>query len=405
MGFIGVGSMGGGHMRTFSSYEDVQGLAVCDLRRSFRENARQRIDEQYGGKVCRTYSDFRELLARDDIDAVTIATPDHWHVLIGLEAARNRKDMYYEKPLSMSIESNKAVRAAIKRYGVVFQFGTQQRSDEKFRHACELARGGRLGKLATIMVGSHPSIRYDNQPIQPTPDKDDLDYDMWLGPALWEPYTFQRCASRAEGSVGVWMHIYDYGLGGLGGAWGIHHVDIAQWGNGSDDTGPVEVRGSGRLPEDGIADTWIEFEVEHLYANGVRMIHMNTAAAMKRAEQFKLHRGLGILFVGSDGWVLVGRDFIDAEPKELLDVRFAPDEQLLQRSTNHRRNFIECVRSRKETISPIDAASRSDTICHLDDIAMRLGRKLKWDPQNEVFINDQQANRMLGRPMRSPWHL
>jgi len=332
-------------------------------------------------------------------------TPEHWHALIGIEAARNGKDMYYEKPLSMCIADSKAVRSEVNRYNVVFQFGTQQRSDEKFRFACELARNERIGKLHTIMVGSHPSVSWKNEPNQPAPDKNEFDYDTWLGPAPWAPYTYERCASRAMGTEGMWTHIYDYSLGGLGGAWGVHPIDIAQWGNGTDHTGPVEIHGTGVIPADGLADTPIEWEVEHIYANGVKMIHMNTKIALKRAEQFSLNNGLGILFIGDEGWVLVEREFIDAEPKSLLTATIGPNEIRLPRSNNHRRNFIESVKSRQQTICPVDTAVRTDTICHLDDIAIRLGRKLRWDPEKEQFINDEQANRMLSRPMRSPWHL
>ncbi len=403
MGFIGVGSMGGGHVRSFTARPQVQSVAVCDLRRSFRKRAKQRVDAVCEDNSCRTYHDYRELLGCDDIDAVLIATPDHWHALVAVEAARRGKDMYCEKPLSMSIAWSKAVRDAVKRHGVVFQFGTQQRSDEKFRLACELARSGRLGKLQKIMVGSHPSITLDNKPLQPAPDKEELDYEMWLGPAPWSDYSYERVASRAEGSVGYWMHIYDYCLGGLSGAWGIHHVDIAQWGN--DGTFPVEISGTGVLPRDGLTDTPIAWEVSHKYANGVEMIHMDTATALERSRQFAMHRGLGILFVGTEGWVLVGRDFIAAEPESLLRVEFGPDEERLYKSNDHRRNFIECVKTRGQTASGIDSAFCSDVICHLDDIAIRLGRKLRWDQEKEEFVGDDQANRFLDRSMRSPWHL
>ena len=405
MGFIGVGSMGGGHLRSFLGYDDVQVVAVSDLREAFRQKAVERVRLQYGGKGCDAHHDFRELLARDDIDAVTVVTPDHWHGLIAVEAARCGKDMYCEKPLTMSVTDSKAVRSAVNRYGVIFQFGTQQRSDEKFRFACELARNEKIGKFHTIIVSSYASIACPNQPSEPAPDRSEFDYDTWLGPAPWVPYSYQRCASRAMGTEGMWTHIYDYSLGGLGGAWGIHHVDIAQWGNGTDDTGPVEIQGTGVIPADGLADTAIEWEVEHLYANGVKMIHMNTKAALNRAKQFSLHNGLGILFWGSEGWVLVCREFLDAEPKSLLTATIGPDEIHLPQSDNHRRNFLECVKTRQKTICPIETAVRSDTICHLDDIAIRLGRKLRWDPEKEQFINDDQANRMLTRPMRSPWRL
>ncbi|MHC4510360.1 MAG: Gfo/Idh/MocA family protein, partial [Planctomycetota bacterium] len=395
----------GGHLRTFLGYDDVQVVAVSDLREMFRQKALERVRRRYGDKSCDVYHDFRELLARDDIDAVTVVTPDHWHGLIGIEAARQGKDVYYEKPLAMSVTEGKAVREAVNRYGVVFQFGTQQRSDEKFRFACELARNGRLGKLCTIMVSSHPSTTCPTQPNQPTPSRDEFDYDTWLGPAPWAPYTYERCASRAMGTLGIWTHIHDYSLGGLGGAWGIHHVDIAQWGNGTDDTGPLEIEGTGVIPADGLADTPIQWQVEHIYANGVKMIHASTRIAARRAKQFAVRNGPGILFVGTEGWALVGRGYLEAEPKSLLTATIGPDEIHLPESTSHRRNFLECVKSRRETVCPIETAVRSDTICHLDDIAVRLSRKLRWDPEKEEFINDDQANRMLSRPMRSPWRL
>ncbi|KPK44931.1 MAG: hypothetical protein AMJ65_01520 [Phycisphaerae bacterium SG8_4] len=405
MGFIGVGSMGGGHLRTFLGYDDVQAVAACDLRAMFRQRAVDRVERYYSGKGFKAYRDYRELLARDDIDAVTVVTPDHWHALIGIEAARNRKDMYYEKPLAMSVTEGKAVRETVNRYGVVFQFGAQQRSDEKFRFACELALNERIGKLHTIVVSSYASMTFPNQPSQPVPDKDEFDYDTWLGPAQWVPYTYERCASRTMGTDGLWTHIYDYSLGGLGGAWGIHHVDIAQWGNGTEDTGPVEIEGTGVIPADGLADTPVEWEVEHTYASGVKMIHASTRIAAKRSRQFAVRKGPGILFIGTEGWVLVGRGYLQAEPKSLLTATIGPDEVHLPASVNHRRDFLECVRSRKRTICPVETAVRSDTICHMDDIAIRLGRKLRWDPDREEFINDETANRMLTRPMRSPWRL
>lgn len=409
MGCIGVGSMGGGHLRTFSGYEDVRVVAACDLRRQFRERAKQVVDQRYGDTGCKTYTDFRELLARADIDAVCIAAPDHWHTLIALEAARNGKDMYMEKPVDVHVSAAKALRNAVNEYGVVFQFGTQQRSGRNFRHACELVRNQRIGKLQTIIVGSLPGLRFPNQPTEPEPDPNEFDFDFWLGPALPAPYSFQRCASRAEGSVGVWMHIYDYGLGCLSGAWGIHHIDIAQWANGADNTGPVVIEGTGSFPNDGLADMPIEWRVAHKYANGVTMIHTTTKKAMAEYPQFHnstlQYKGCGILMIGTEGWVIVSRGGIDAEPKSLLTDVIGPDEIHLPVSNSHKRNFLDCVRSRQQTICPIETAVRTDTVCHLDDIAIRLGRKLRWDPEKELFINDDTANRMLSRPLRSPWHL
>ena len=410
MGAIGIGSMGHGHLRSFSAQEDVAMVAVCDLRRTFRERSKRHVDERYGNTDCVMYDDYRELLAGPDIDAVVVATPEHWHALVGLEAARNSKDMYLEKPVDVHVAAAQALRQAVNHYGVVFQFGTQQRSGRDFRHACELVRNRRIGKLHTIVVGSLPGAELPNQPVQPEPDPKDFDYDMWLGPAPWTPYTFQRSASRSEGSPGYWMHIHDYGLGCLSGAWGIHHIDIAQWGNDSDDTGPLEIAGTGVLPKDGLCDTPLTWWVEHRYANGVNMIHTTRDQAVKQFTQFNSqagchYPGVGILFLGSDGWVIVSRGGIDADPKSLLQATFDSSEERLPVSTNHRRNFLDCVKTRRRPISHIEAAVRSDTICHLDDIAIRLGRKLRWDPKAERFTDDPEANRMLSRPLRSPWRL
>ncbi|UCG57408.1 MAG: Gfo/Idh/MocA family oxidoreductase [Phycisphaerales bacterium] len=402
MGCVGVGSMGGGHLRVFNSFDDVEVVAACDLRKIFRTRAEERVG-------CKTYTDFRELMAREDIDAVCIATPDFWHALVAIEAAKNGKDMYMEKPVDVHVAAAKALREAVNRYGVVFQFGTQQRSGRDFRLACELVRNKRIGKLQTIVVGSLSSMEFPNQPTQPTPDVKEFNYDMWLGPAPWAPYTYERCASRAMGTDGLWTHMYDYSLGGLSGAWGIHHVDIAQWGNDTDHTGPVEVEGTGTFPKDGLSDTAIAWHVEHKYENGVTMVHTNSKNAAKIYPEFhsdKLqYKGCGILFMGTEGWVIVSRRGIDAHPKSLLKETIGPDEIRLPVSNNHRRNFIECVKTRSQPICSIETAVRSDTICHLDDIAMRLGRKLRWNPDKEEFINDERANQMLTRPLRSPWHL
>lgn len=409
MGCIGVGSMGGGHVRGFLAQEDVRVAAICDLRRAFRRKAKQTVDAHYGASDCSTHRDYRELLARADIDAVCIATPDHWHALIGIEAACHGKDMYLEKPVDVHVTAAQALRSAVNRYGVVFQFGTQQRSGRDFRFACELVRNAGIGRLRTIVVGSLPGIELPNQPTQPAPDPREFDYDMWLGPAPWAPYTFERAASRAEGSVGHWMHIHDYGLGCLSGAWGIHHVDIAQWGNGTDDTGPLEIEGSGTLPADGLCDTPLTWRVEHAYANGVRMLHIDSQHTEREFPEFARaaaslqHRGCGILFIGSDGWVIVSRGGIDAEPKSLLQETFDSSAVRLPVSNDHKRDFLDGVKTRGKTVSPIEAAVRSDTICHLDDLAIRLGRRLHWDPAQEQFINDPEANRLLTRPLRSPW--
>mgnify|MGYP000882389215 CR=1 FL=1 len=394
MGMIGVGGMGSGHVRALLTHDDVRVVAICDVREEFRLRAKERVDAKYQDKACATYNDFRELLARRDIDAVLIAVPDHWHALIGIEAAQAGKDMYYEKPMARTVAESKAVRTAVKRHQVVFQFGTQQRSSYNYRFAAELVANGRIGELKTIMIGSATSQYIPNQPEQPVPPG--FDYDMWLGPAPWAPYTFERCTSK-------WTLIYDYSLGCVGGAWGVHDVDIAQWVLG-DNTAPTEIEGWGVFPKDGLYDTVTAWEIEHTYPNGVKLVHMDMRTALKKAKQFSLH-WMGMLFEGTEGWIYVSRDGIHTHPASLLKTVIGPNEIQFPRSTDHRRNFLDCVRTRRQPLSPIEAAVRSDTICHQADIAMRLKRRLQWDPHLELFVGDEQANRMLSRTMRSPWHL
>ncbi len=381
---------------------DVHVAAVCDVRESARLRAKNTVDQRYGDSACATYSDFRELLARKDIDAIVNATPDHWHVLIALEAARNGKDMYHEKPLGMSVQEAQVLRDEIHRTGRVFQFGTQQRSSYNFRFACELARNKKIGDLKTVVLGGVGGGERENPPPEPPaePVPPGFDYNMWLGPAPWAPYSAQRCSS-------AWGSIRDYCLGGISGAWGIHDVDIAQWAANADDTGPIEIEGTGEVPTDGLATAITAWNITHTYANGVKVLHMDGKAVRDYAKQngFPELPWMGVLFIGTDGWIFASRNTLRAKPSSLLRIALSPDDLRLYYSNNHARNFVECVLSRRKTICPIESAVRSDTVCHIDDIAVRLGRKLRWDPAREIFLNDQDANRMLVRPMRSPWRL
>jgi len=393
MGCIGLGIRGTALMRAFLSHKDVQIVAVCDVYKSQRQKAKKIVDENYGNTDCTTYSDFREVCGQEDIDAVCIATPDHWHVPISLEAARAGKDMYTEKALGLSVSWDKTLREVCHRYGRVFQWGTQQRSGRNFRYGCELVRNGRIGKLHTILVGVPHDFAFPNQQIQPVPEG--LDYDMWLGPAPWVPYTYQRCRPwTKQESYSIWYHISDYCLGGIGGFWGVHHVDIAQWGHGTDQTGPVEIKGNAEFPRDGLADCAISWKVYHRYADGVTMIYMDN----------KQHKQ-GVTFQGTEGWIHVSRRGIWAEPKSLLTSVIGKDEIHLIESPDHQRNYLDAIKTRKRTICPVEVAVRTDTICHLTDICTRLGRKLRWDPEREDFVDNDQASRMLTRPMRSPWHI
>ncbi len=383
VGCIGVGPQGCGVMRNFLNQPEAQVVAVCDVKRPCRESAQREVNAHYGDSGCAAYGDFRELLARDDIDAVLIASPDHWHVPLALAAAKAGKDMYVEKPLTLSLRQGQVLRDAIHRYGRIFQYGTQQRSSREFRFACELVRNGRIGELRTMKVGSPASRVSEN--IEPMPVPDWIDYDMWLGPAPWAPFSENRVVNQ------YWWHNSDYALGFVAG-WGIHHVDIAQWGNNADATGPVEAEGTGVFPADGFCDCATRWNVIMRYANGVVLDYADEAQNKH-----------GIRFEGTEGWIHVARSFLDAEPKKLLTATFGPGDVRLYDSRNHVGNLLDCIKSRKPTVCPIDTAIRSDMICHLSDIAMRLGRKVRWDPDRECFRDDASANRMLTRAMREPW--
>ena len=393
VGCIGLGNRGPMLMKAFLGQSDARVVAVCDVNGQQREQGKSTVDQHYGDEGCAAYNDFRELCCRPDIDAVSIASPDHWHVLHSLEAVRNGKDIYTEKALGLSLAQDKALRAACHRYGAVFQWGTQQRSEENFRFGCELVRNGRIGKLETIEVGVPHDFAFPNQPTEPVPDY--LDYDLWLGPAPWAPYTFHRCRPWSKkDSYSIWYHISDYCLGGIGGYWGIHHLDIAQWGHGTDHTGPVEVEGTAEFPEDGLTDCAVSWKIEHTYADGVKMIYTDN-------EQNKQ----GVTFHGTEGWVFVRRGQIDAHPKSLLSSQIGPDEIHLPKTPGHQREFLDCIKSRKQTVSNIDVAVRSDTISHLTDICTRLRRKVRWNPDTEEIIGDAEAGRMLTRSMRAPWRV
>ncbi len=408
LGVIGLGIQGTGNMKAFLGHPEMQVVAVCDVHEGQRAKGKQVVDEFYGNADCRAYGDFRELIARPDLDAIQITAPDHWHALIALEAARHGKHMYYEKPMGWSAQAAKAVRQAVHDSGVVFQFGTQQRSGGNFRYVCELVRNQRIGKLKTILVGVPGSVPFPKQPTEPVPK--DLDYEMWLGPAPMAPYCFERVrpyTSRPNESwtrnYSTWYHISDYCIGFIGN-WGIHHLDIAQWGHGSESTGPVEVEGQGEFPTEGMADCALSWQVDMRFADGVTLVHMDDETSKKHPLQQGGH-GHGILFLGTEGWVFVDRGGMDASPKALLKEVIGEKETHLFKSDNHHGNFVDAVKGRKAPASSIDLSVRSDALCHLAQTAIKLRRKLKWDPKQEVFVGDAEANRMLDRPMRAPWKL
>lgn len=405
MGCIGTGNQGTNDMRGFLRDSRVQVVAVCDVNRESagywdgriggREPARRIVEEHYAAgkesgayKGCAGYEDFRELLARDDIDAVLIALPDHWHSISVIEAAKAGKDIYGEKPLSLTIPEGRAMSDTVRCYGRIFQTGSQQRSDQNFRRACELVRNGRIGKLHTVkcgLPGGTPDISKMGNRDKPEPVPDGFNYDRWLGPAPEAPYCPARCHVNFR-----W--ILDYS-GGQVTDWGGHHPDIAQWGMDTEKTGPVEIRNAkGEFAPDGLYNTAQKFYFECIYKNGVKLIVSNK------------ERG-GVTFEGAEGSVWADRGRHDANPKSLLESVIGPNEIHLYRSDDHARNFIDCVLSRNEPVAPIETAHRSITIGHLGNIAMRLGRDLKWDPDAERFVDDEEAQRMASRAMRSPWRV
>jgi predicted dehydrogenase len=397
VGCIGVGPQGTGVMGNFLRQKDARVVAICDLKKPRREAVRDIVNKHYQDTSCVIYEDFRDLVARDDIDVVLVATTDHWHVLVSLAAVRSGKDVYMEKPMGLSVAQDQAMREAVHRYGRKFQFGTQQRSERNFRFACELALNGRIGKLHTINVWS-PGSSSGGDP-KPAPEPDWIDYNMWLGAAPYVPYTKDRCSNS------LWWFISDYALGFIAG-WGIHPVDIAIWGGGDKVKTPLEIEGKGVWPSsDGVCDTAMNWDVVCKYDSGVTMNFTGWPCREEWTKRYGKIQSHGTAFEGTDGWVQVNRGGLTAHPKELLSTEFGPDEIQLVKSGNHVRNLLDCVKSRAETISNVDAAVQGDIICHISDIAIRLEQKLKWDPKKERFLNSDEANRMLKRAMRSPWHL
>ncbi|HPC93990.1 MAG TPA: Gfo/Idh/MocA family oxidoreductase [Sedimentisphaerales bacterium] len=389
IGCIGVGSQGMGNMNGFLEKNDARILAVCDVDRRHRDAAKRRVDEKYGNHDCATYHDFRELIARDDIDALSLALPDHWHSIPVIMAARAGKDMYGEKPLARTIHEGKMMVEAVHRYDRIWQTGSWQRSQENFHHACELVRNGRIGKVTRVEVGLPTGGATGNPPVSPVPEG--LDWDFWLGPAPWRP--FMKYGGNAP--HWDWRWIMDYSGGQLT-DWAGHHVDIAHWGLGLEDTGPIEIEGKGVYPTDGIYDVPTEYKFTCRYANGVEMVV---------ASDKLVPKGMGTVWYGEKGWIHVDRGRQATNPPELWNEKIGPGEIRLYESRDHQQNFLDCVKTRKKTITPIEVAYRSISVGHLGEIAMLLGRKVQWDPDKQVFVNDDTANRMLSRPMRAPWHL
>lgn len=409
---IGVGNRGGSNVwQDFvATQDDVRLVAACDCFASRREAFAARVNAFYGGSYCQPMADWREVLARKDVDGVVISTPDHWHVPLAFHAAKAKKDLYVEKPLGVALAWAFRLREAVAANGVVFQYGTQQRSSSEFTRAVELVRNGHIGKIKHVDAwcsdlktpGQYAQVFAERSgDTEPAPVPADLDYETWIGPAPMKPYTKSRCTEWGA------YHVYDYALGFIAG-WGAHPLDIAQWGLEADHTSPVSYEGKGEIPQGGLFDTVGGWDVSCRYASGVTLRFMSDQVAKgvpglmddPRKRPYLDH---GTTFWGEGGWISVSRGFLYASPKELQKQPVRDDEKHVVRSSSQGRNFVQSMRTRKPTISSLESAIRSDTISHLSDIAIRLGRPLRWDPEKEEILGDAEASARLNRPMREPW--
>jgi len=359
-GVIGVGGPA-------KSAGGTRKIAVCDVRKD-------KVRNYLTDKSVAVYSDFREILARDDIDVVFIGTPDHWHAIPAIEAAKAGKDIYCEKPMSLTIAEAREMVTVVRRYNRVFQTGSQQRSSYggKFKFAVEMVRSGRIGDIKRIHVSVGGPSGPCGEPSEPKPD--DVDWDRWLGPAPWRPFN-QKVLTR-------WRAFRDYSGGGMT-DWGAHHFDIVQWALDKDESGPVEI-----IPSNGRDVRYLTY----VYDNGVEVSHRS-------------HRFGGVVFEGTDGVIRVSRQVLETEPASIMSKPIGPDEVHVYDSTRegHFGNFVRCVRSRQRPVCDVEIGCRSVTVCHLGNIAYWLGRPLRWDPVRERFIGDEHANHWLSRSKRAPW--
>jgi predicted dehydrogenase len=413
---INVGAIGTGRI---SRVHDLPGIwkhdrarimAVCDLDSKRVQDAVTHVNGYYTKKTGKpydgvtAYANYRDLLANKDVDAVVISTPDHWHALIAIDAVEAAKDVYLQKPASLTISEGRILSNAVHRSGRIFQIGSQQRSSPQWRYAAELVRNGRIGQLKTVEVGLPGDPSGEEEPAMPIPKN--LNYEMWLGSTPVVPYTEKRVHPQVGYDRPGWLRCEQFGAGMITG-WGAHHIDSAHWGMGTEYTGPVEVWGSAEFPAKGLWDVHGSFTTEALYADGVRMIVSGDFPN-------------GIKFVGTEGWIFVSRGnesvtasdpgarlkdpraLAASDPKIITSV-IGPDEIHLYESRDHHGNWLESVRSRQQPIAPVEVAHRACSACLIHHMAMKLKRKLFWDPIKERFKNDDDANALLSRPQRPPY--
>ena len=386
VGFIGIGMMGRGHLGGLLANTGVQVVAVCDVHRVRLNDAVERVHRAYARarkagtyRGCASYNDFREVLGRRDIDAVVISTPDHWHAIPAILAARARKDVYCEKPLSLTIAESRAMVRAAREHSIVFQTGSQQRTEFSghFRKAVEYVRSGRIGRVRTVRVGVGGPARPCDLPAEQTPDG--VDWEMWNGPSPARAFNAVLCPTNIHNHFPAWRNYREYAGGQLADM-GAHHFDIAQWALNMDQSGPTEIH----PPERG--DTGLRF----VYANGVEMFHGGRS---------------GCTFEGADGTIYVDRGGIESTPRTILEQPLGQgDFRLPAVGNNHRQNWLDCVRSRQRPVADVEIGARSAQVCQLGNIGYWLRRVLRCDPEREEFVRDDAANRLRSRDNRAPWN-
>ena len=411
VGAIGNGRISRGHdMPGVWKHDFAQIMAVCDLDSKRVGEAKDLVNNYYTKKTgkpfdgVKTYTDYRELLQNKDIDAVIISTPDHWHALNTIHAVNAGKDVYLQKPASLTIAEGRAVSEAVQRSGRIFQIGSQQRSSPQFRYAAELVRNGRIGKLKTVYVGLPGDPSGEEEPEMPVPSN--LNYDMWLGSTPFAYYTEKRVHPQSGYDRPGWLRCEQFGAGMITG-WGSHHIDCAHWAMNTEKTGPIEIWGHADFPAKGLWNVHGIFKTEALYENGVHMVVSNELPN-------------GIKFEGTEGWIFVTRGNyratasdptpvanavkpLEASDEKIIHSVIGPNEVHLYESSDHHGNWLDSIRTRKEPIAPVEVAHRSCSACLLHHVAMKLKRKIYWDPAKEQFRNDEEANKMLSRSQRSPY--
>jgi hypothetical protein len=406
VGQIGCGNIGSNyHIPVLSAMPDVRIVAVADAYQSRREAAAARLNQQYGGNaIVKAHADFREILARADVDAVIVGAHDNWHTPMSVAAVRAGKDVYCQKPLGLDFGLTGILRKVVREKKRIFQFGTQYRSMGRYRQMVQLVRNGYIGKLQRIDLWCRDvSYNVDQYAVKPygsaaeSPVPADLDFDVWQGPSPMVPYTVDRATCWGG------YHCPETSLGFIAGC-GIHELGLAQWGNNSDHTGPIRYTGTGSVPKEGIFRTLERWDVTCDYQNGVALRFMDFRTAKPVATQYlrSWHPCDGVTFHGTEGWISDAEGFCASNPA-IWKAKFKPSDAQLPISLEHNRNFIDCVKSRQETICPVEMAIRCDAVCQLATIAALTGRMIQWDPEKEEIVNDPEAAKILVRPYRKKW--